>query len=413
MKGLLYPAMHKFYSALNSLEQFGKGKNFFDNISYLDNFFSEYRNVTFVLQKSLAHTEYKEIYEEYRAKYLINETCKWFLEKRNEVLKQQPFDLEKVVIITIYSPLNSFALPEQIFTIENDIEYSSIIDSLRAFFRKINPLETFFSVEFSFYEKGKRDKELYESFISGINQMKAFLNAMKHAIKEDSILCDQLQEKINSLNFYRVPKNMLFIDDYVYYGQKNNFEKSSRVEFVLPPMQKIPVDSFLEKFGDNDKKDIFSSFITMHIVIFSMQKRLMPTFMIVYDDNTFDLKSFDGSIKTTMYRKVNETAQHIKEDNVKAIFYVAEMLTYSCDEAQYSELLKMSSRDRIQHKTSELLCFFMLDKELAFKSYRFNTEQIDNMEYVVSVLRKPDMDLPSALFLTPIRAEFEKLKIRD
>ncbi len=405
--------MHKFYSALNSLEQFGKGKNFFDNISYLDNFFSEYRNVTFVLQKSLAHTEYKEIYEEYRAKYLINETCKWFLEKRNEVLKQQPFDLEKVVIITIYSPLNSFALPEQIFTIENDIEYSSIIDSLRAFFRKINPLETFFSVEFSFYEKGKRDKELYESFISGINQMKAFLNAMKHAIKEDSILCDQLQEKINSLNFYRVPKNMLFIDDYVYYGQKNNFEKSSRVEFVLPPMQKIPVDSFLEKFGDNDKKDIFSSFITMHIVIFSMQKRLMPTFMIVYDDNTFDLKSFDGSIKTTMYRKVNETAQHIKEDNVKAIFYVAEMLTYSCDEAQYSELLKMSSRDRIQHKTSELLCFFMLDKELAFKSYRFNTEQIDNMEYVVSVLRKPDMDLPSALFLTPIRAEFEKLKIRD
>lgn len=409
-RGLLYPAMHKFYSALNSLEQFGKGKNFFDNISYLDNFFSEYRNITFVLQKSLAHTEFKEIYEKNRERYLVNETCKWFLEKRNEVLKQQPFDLEKTVIITIYSPQNSFALPKQIFTIENDIEYSSIIDSLRAFFIKINPLETFFSVEFSFYEKGKRDKELYESFISGINHMKIFLNSMKQAIDENSVLCDQLQEKIDSLNFYRVPKNMLFIDDYVYYGQKNDFEKSSRVEIVLPPMQRTSVDSFLSKFESNDKKNIFQSFITMHVVIFSMQKKLMPTFMIIYNDNTFDLKSFDGSIKTTMYRKINEVAERIKQDNVKAIFYVAEMLIYSYDESKYAELLKMSSRDRSEYKTSELLCFFMLDKELAFKSYRFNSEEIENMEYIVSVLKNPDINLSSALFLTPIRAEFEKQK---
>lgn len=55
-RGLLYPAMHKFYSALSSLEKFEKGSNFFDNISYLDNFFSEYRNITFVLQKSLSNT---------------------------------------------------------------------------------------------------------------------------------------------------------------------------------------------------------------------------------------------------------------------------------------------------------------------------------------------------------------------
>lgn len=40
--GLLYSAYHKLYSALNSLEKFEKGTSFFDNISHLDNFFSEY-----------------------------------------------------------------------------------------------------------------------------------------------------------------------------------------------------------------------------------------------------------------------------------------------------------------------------------------------------------------------------------
>jgi hypothetical protein len=38
-RGLLYPALHKFYSSLSSLEKFEKGTNFFDNITYLDNFF--------------------------------------------------------------------------------------------------------------------------------------------------------------------------------------------------------------------------------------------------------------------------------------------------------------------------------------------------------------------------------------
>ncbi len=66
-RGLLYPALHKFYSALSSLEKFEKGTNFFDNISYLDNFFSEYRNITFVLQKSLAKTLFMSTYEKFLA----------------------------------------------------------------------------------------------------------------------------------------------------------------------------------------------------------------------------------------------------------------------------------------------------------------------------------------------------------
>ena len=59
---LLLPAYQKLYSALQSLERFSKGQDLFDNIACIDNFLSEYRNVTFVLQKSLAHTDYLSVY---------------------------------------------------------------------------------------------------------------------------------------------------------------------------------------------------------------------------------------------------------------------------------------------------------------------------------------------------------------
>lgn len=88
---LLYPAFQKFYSALNSLNRFSKEKNFFDNISSLDTFFSEFRNVTFVLQKSLANTQYISVYEKNRDKYLSE--FRWFVEKRNEITKEHPFRL--------------------------------------------------------------------------------------------------------------------------------------------------------------------------------------------------------------------------------------------------------------------------------------------------------------------------------
>lgn len=71
MPGILYAAYQKFYSALNCLERFDKEKDFFENISNLDGFFSEFRNITFVLQKAVAHTEYAPLYEKNRDKYLM------------------------------------------------------------------------------------------------------------------------------------------------------------------------------------------------------------------------------------------------------------------------------------------------------------------------------------------------------
>ena len=49
---ILAPALQKFYSALKSLDEFGRYGNFFDDVSNLDKFFSEFRNITFVIQKT-------------------------------------------------------------------------------------------------------------------------------------------------------------------------------------------------------------------------------------------------------------------------------------------------------------------------------------------------------------------------
>lgn len=408
-RGLMYPALHKFYSALNSLEKFEKGSNFFDNIAHLDNFFSEYRNITFVLQKSLKHTSFNEKYEELRDKHLISSVGKWLVDKRNEVLKQQPFDLEKKIIITIYSDGDFVSLPEQSFTIDNDVEFSTLIESLKSLLLKVHAIETMFSSEFSFYERGKKE-ELYEQFISGINSMKEFIKEMKLAVNETCELSNQLLQKIDGFNFYRIPKNMLFIDDYVYYGQEDSFEKGARAELSPESFpEKIPL-TFFSTFSPRDSTfDPFQSFVLMHVIIFQMQKTLMPTYVCVYKDHTFAMLSFDGSLKTTAYRKFNEISKKIQSKEIIEIFYVTEMITYSKDLIGNSEFQNMNSKKRALYSDAESLTFFRIGKDKQNLSYYFESEKINDMKYVVEKLANPNtLNLEIRLFQSIIK-EFEKI----
>lgn len=91
---IVFPALQKYYSALKSLDDFGCRGNFFDDVSNLDTFFSEFRNVTFVIQKELRTEENKRIYLELRSKYLTGDTLKWFIETRNSTTKEKPFSLK-------------------------------------------------------------------------------------------------------------------------------------------------------------------------------------------------------------------------------------------------------------------------------------------------------------------------------
>lgn len=400
-RGLLYPALHKFYSAINSLEKFEKGTNFFDNISYLDNFFSEYRNVTFVLQKSLANTLFMPTYEKLRDQYLVNDVGKWFVEKRNEVLKQQPFNLEKRIVISIYSG-QTLSLPELVFTIDNDVEISTIVDSLRTTFISFGQLEVMFSAEFLFYEYG-HNEDLYDNLILGINQMKLLLADMKKAINEDCTLSNELERKIDKMNFYRVPKDLLFIDDYIFYCKKEYFEKASRIALLSGPGQtRVPIENINKMYPNGD---LFSKFELMHVVIFQMGKSLLPTCLILYSEDTFELITFGFSIKTTVYRKFNEIARRIEADKIVNVLFVTEMYIYDLD-----EINNLDSRERVEHAKSEILAFYMIDNHLAIKSHSYDTKQIDDFKYIGSIMFSKSSEQVLPRYMNPVMQEFTRLK---
>jgi len=400
-RGLLYPALHKFYSALSSLEKFEKGSNFFDNISHLDNFFSEYRNITFVLQKSLAKTEFKLVYEKLRDKYLINDVGKWFLGKRNSIVKEQPFDLEKRIVIRIYSGKDIYSLPEFVFTIENDVDYSSIIESLRETFLNSGQIEVFFSAEFTFYERG-HTQDLYDNFILGITQMKLLLSGMQKELNEDCFLSEELEKKIEDLNFYRVPKDFLFVDDYIFNCKYESFEKGSRATLSFGNKNPSSPIENLNKFSPNG--DILHKFELMHLLIFQMQNRLMPTCMIIFNDNTFELNSFESSIKTTVYRKFNEIAKRIEKENVVNVLFVSEMFTYNVNDIKH-----LDSHERIKYAKNEILTFFMIDNQLSIKSHSYNTKKINDFKYIAEIMARNSNEQVLPAFMNPIKLEFIRL----
>lgn len=400
-RGLLYPALHKFYSALNSLEKFEKGTNFFDNISYLDNFFSEYRNVTFVLQKSLANTLFMPTYEKLRDKYLVNQVGKWFIEKRNEVLKQQPFNLEKRIVINIYFG-QTLSLPQLVFTIDNDVEISTIVDSLRTTFTSFGQLEVMFSAEFLFYEYG-HSEDLYDNLIFGINEMKLLLADMKNQINQDCKLSDELERKIEVMNFYKVPRDMLFVDDYVFYCKKGYFEKASRIAMRIGQGQiRVPIENLNKVYPNGD---LFNKFEMMHLVIFQMGKSLLPTCLILYSDDTFELVTFGFSIKTTLYRKFNEIAKHLEVDKIVSIFFVSEMYIYD-----KNDINNLDSRERVEHAKSEILAFYMIDNHLAIKLHSYDTKQIDDFKYIGSIMFSKSSDQVLPRYMNPVMQEFTRLK---
>ena len=87
----LLPALQKFYNALRHLEQFSLESSFFDNIGALDVFLSEFRSVTFVLQKSLGGNQ-DPVYHNNLSEYLLRDVrvAEWLNEQRTNVVHKYP-----------------------------------------------------------------------------------------------------------------------------------------------------------------------------------------------------------------------------------------------------------------------------------------------------------------------------------
>lgn len=408
MPGLLYPAYQKLYSALSSLERFNKETNFFDNISAIDSFFTEYRNITFVMQSSLKHTNYFDTYMRNRDKYL---TDHWFVDKRNETIKQKPFDLVKEIKITLYLPFGGFHISQKNYSVENDVPLDTIVSDLKEMLSHVDEFEVCFSVSFSFHEAGS-DVDLIDRIMQGITSMKKFMEAMEHDIGEECALCHQLKEKIGKIHIADIPKDFLLVNDYTYYPDKDIFDRAERSSAIISldgekVARRLPLSSITQSKYFNYDGTAFGNFTLMHAMLRAITPGLdiMPAIMVVYSDNTYDLDAFAADMKTTMYRKISDVTQLVKQQDVTEVCYEG---LYSSVPIQQDT--PRTSRERIQQSTSDFLVCASIDKELNEKEYCFDGKAMEHMEYVACVMNngfKNKLDI-SATNLFPIWYAFKR-----
>lgn len=372
-KDLLFPAFQKFYSALSCLERFSKESSFFDNISCLDTFLSEFRNITFVTKKSLAHTSYMPLYDRALETYLTG--LRWFIKKRDEVLKEKPFQLIKQIKITVYFPNRSFYIFDKSFSVDLDIKLSSLLNDIKIYLYVIHTKEVFFSASFSFFEKGKNE-DLWDLLILGINSMRNFLLFLNEQIPGRCLQSTKIIKSVETGKMMHWSKDMFLINDYVYYPDKDEFEKVDRWGIstnaciggkTIPRCSLDQWRSLWRNLGKND----FERFSAMHVSIerdlLQKHQDLMPAFMIVFDDDSYEIDAFNASNKTTLYRKINETAQQVLRENVKEIFFEYSMLSI----ADVPGVLNMTSKERQKLATEEWLVFLKIDNELNEEEYEF------------------------------------------
>lgn len=386
-KGIMYTTLQRFYGALSNLDGFSTANNLIDNVVCLDDFFSNFRSTSFVLQYALAHTEYEPLYDEFRQRYLMeNRICRWMVETRNEVEKQHPFDLQKQVYVTIYTPVSATILKSEVLTVENDIEYQTIIDSLKDEFKKISTVEVHFSLDFRF-RKADDNADLYNDICSAIVIMTNMLKDIYSTIGNYTDSCDGLIAKIDELEGKMSISDVIFVDDYVYYISKDIFERGDRFVPILPSTP-VDVRKMLEhcgvKYPSYDPKEFMKFLAKLHLAIYKKQGRhLMPVIFVVYGNNTCRTISFESSIRTTLYRKINEVAGSVALDDIKYVTIIYEAYNYK--DSQYHMLPYC---ERVDHSIGESIIVQQIGVGFVPRTMMFDTNKINNSRYIDDVLKK-------------------------
>ena len=408
MAGLLYSAYQKFYSALKNLKRFDKENNFFDNISSLDSFLSEYRSITFVLQKSLAHTPYIERYRELAKEKF---TDSWMNIQRVKTVHEHPVEFSKQIDVSIYLPFGKLVCLRRTFTVDNDIPLSSCQEELKKYFYDVSEDEVFFSAKFSFIEKDSGEN-IWNKLSAGIFLMGDLMETLYQEIAEQCSLCETLRKQIQENALFHVPDDFLLVSDYVYYPRTDEFERAGRLAIVLgingrKVANRMPITFLTEGKHFNYDGTAFGTFVLMHAIIPTLGKPfdIMPAILVVYGDGTYDLDTFHADIKTTVYRKLSEVAELIETEDVKEVCF---MNTYSVIPS--SEEVPTVSKERLKLATHDILAFMKVDSDLNETEYAFDSRYYNRVEYVACNMqhcRKDRLEI-GKLNMMPIVYAFSK-----
>ena len=320
---VVFPALQKYYSSLNHIAHFYYDNDFCDNISSLDAFFSEFRSITYVLQKSISdNNNYKQIYEECRNNYLIN--CKWLNELRITSIHKHPIEYIKSVLIEFYEPSGASITLKKEYNLLNNKKLDEILNDLSKEFEKRMP-EIFLSTRFYIYDCDER-KNLIEEIYNGIVSMNLFLEDFMKKCKcdkEDSYKISQtkIDNKIHNLLLKINILRDVNAFDYLYITSKNQFLKAEVSYLGLQGMGTVirfDEKSIFKLFPSVN--NIFDAFAYMHLCIADDQ--LFPTFLIIYNDGKSIIKSFQSTIKTTTYRIINEIATEVLSGLIRQVIFM-------------------------------------------------------------------------------------------
>lgn len=411
---IIGPALQKYYSALKSLDDFARIGDFYDDISNLDKFFSEFRNITFVIQKGLGSEENKQIYEALREECLKGDVLKWFVNIRNKTTKEKPFELTKELAFDVYLPGRTVSFQDERLVIDFDSSFNEAVEYIQSIvLDKLKMVETFFTVHIIFKEDGN-PKNLYGTIKEGLIQMDIFMNKMSERFPCECERCSLLKQKTEELYHKMLSKELLFTRDYSIdsRGNINSGIISSmfvKMEDTLieplsirTPLKATPI--FIDQMESIEM--VFLKFITMHVMIFRMSEHhIMPTFMVVYNDKTFRMGSFIASTKATFYRKVNELINLPDIQEVVSFFCCNESYTYGLD--KYQDVSGLPYDTRIKNAEGEVLSFIHITGDSQQTKADFDIAQIDKDEYVANVInamKTTDFSEVSPLdWLNPIR----------
>ena len=172
----------------------------------------------------------------------------------------------------------------------------------------------------------------------------------------------------------------------------------------------MPLGRIYEIIGVNRQLyDDFAFFVSMHSQIYLKQhQHIMPTFFVKYADDTIAIVSFDATLRTTFYRKINEIALKVKNEEIEAVYCVTEFVTYGSisNKEEFEELIRLPYIERRMKSQSSILTFYQVSKD-GVKCILAKREQINDLLTPQGVTQfKKEYDMSYCFFLTPLLTAF-------
>lgn len=412
-QSVMYSSFQKFYSALNNINHFRLENNSFENASYLDNFFSEFRNITFVLQKSLPKGSDNLVYQEFRTKYFSNPEMKWFITKRNQVIHENPVNLIRFFQIQVYG-ISSIITRETIFYDDEDHPLEDIQKAIQVLLDSLEEkIEINFSVRHLIMDENNHEYlDMISLIREGVGTMWLFLDSLRNALDDNSPPLLRLEKEIKTLLMQILSNEILFVTDYVYHVTDKKLIPASvgNASFGLnienPKLTRIQEEyNFMAIDFDNDL-DLFKWFVSINLPLYvAGHKDLMSTFFIVYNDKSFTIRSFFSSQRATTYRMINDVANMVKEGKIRAVMFMWESIGY--DMALLDKISKMTHDERGKLATIETVEIALISKRTC-RLIQFDPNRVKEEGYFEYILGSIKSEI-SGPFLAPIKKAFEDL----